>query len=110
MRILDEHQQGIRQDILLAARLFQCLYYFELGQYDILENTLSTSNRFFQRKGSWLDLEKMVIKYLLLLLNEADQREVWKRFKAEMETLGSQTGGTLSGQTEILIWIERKVG
>jgi hypothetical protein len=110
-RILNEHKTDIRRDILLAARLFECLILFELGRIDHLESILATTNRFFQRKGDWLEFEKTVLQYLAQLMRspEFTPQHIWKQFDKGMTLLAAKTGGTLLGQTEIGMWIKGKV-
>lgn len=110
-RILNEDKTDIRQDIFLAARLFECLVLYELGRMDHLESILSSTNRFFQRKGDWLDFEKTVLKYLgqLMRATEFNPIRIWKEFDAELSLLAEKTGGTLLGQTEIGMWIKGKI-
>jgi len=112
-KILNDKESMLRQDLFSYARLLDLMIHFELGNYDLLEYTLKSTQRFLNKKQRNFDLEKTVIKNLKKLIKKQspeDQKSIYLNFKNEIEQ------GLSGGNRHIVFkyinfptWIQSKI-
>ncbi len=112
-KVLNDNESTLRQDVYSYARIFNLVIHYELGNYDLLEYITKSTQRYLSRRQRDFEMELLIIDYLRKLIrttNIADQRQLFVKFKAELEK--SVTGP----QDEIVLryfdfgaWIESKI-
>lgn len=63
-QILNDNEASLRQDVYTFARLLNLIIHFELGNYELLDYTISATNRFVKKKQRNYKFETIVIKFI----------------------------------------------
>ena len=88
--VLNDNEQNLRQDIYSFARIFNLILHYELGNYDFLEYSIKSTNRYLNKQERTLELESTLVKYLRKLskmIPAEDKAQYFVELKAEIEEL-----------------------
>lgn len=89
-KVLNDNENVLRQDIYSYTRLFNLIIHYELGNYDLLEYTTKSTQRYLNKRQRAYDLELIVISFVKKLIkihNPIDKKEVFTKFKVELDAI-----------------------
>ena len=89
-KVLNDNENLLRQDLYSYTRLFNLIIHYELGNYDLLEYTTKSTQRYLNKRQRAYDLEMMVISFVKKLIkayNPIDKKEVFRKFQSELNTM-----------------------
>ncbi|MCB9232167.1 MAG: hypothetical protein H6581_10915 [Bacteroidia bacterium] len=114
LRILNAPGKSERKDIREFARVFQILLQFELGNPDLQEYLLRSSQRYFQRNDQYSDLERLLITFFKnqekTMPGSFEEMEALRGLQKGLVDLRAQNKGLpLLGENELSYWIESKL-
>ncbi len=70
-KLLNDNEQNLRQDLFTYARLFNLVVHYELGNYDLLEYILRSTQRFLNKRQRAHPTETVLIEHLRRLARTA---------------------------------------
>lgn len=76
-KVLNDNENTLRQDIYSYARIFNLVIHYELGNYDLLEYIIKSTNRYLNKKDREYKIETLLIEYIKRFskLPEGDQKQ-----------------------------------
>lgn len=80
-KVLNDNESTLRQDIYTYARLFNLVIHFELGNFDLLEYIVRSTQRFLNKKKKAFDVETLLIDHVKKLAKISDEEKKMKQFK-----------------------------
>jgi hypothetical protein len=112
-KVLNDNEPNLRQDIYSYARLFNLVVHFELGNYDLLEYIIKSTNRYLSKRQRDHDLEVVIMSNMRKLIRATQNSNLKDHFVAFREELLSQ----LNKQNDMIIleyfnfivWIDSKI-
>lgn len=111
-RILNENENVLRQDLYSYARLFDLLIHYELENYELMEYTIKSTQRYLNKKQRDFDVEKVVIKYMkkLIKYRSEDQRaKVYLDFKNSLEEVITADEHIILKYIDFPSWLKGKI-
>lgn len=112
-RVLNDNEPNLRQDIYSFARLFNLVVHFELGNYDLLEYIIKSTNRYLSKRQRDHDLEVVILNFMKRLIRgsrNTDLKDVFLEFKQELlEQMNSRNEQILLDYFNFIIWIDSKL-
>jgi tetratricopeptide (TPR) repeat protein len=110
--VLNDNEQNLRQDIYSFARVFNLVLHYELGNYDFLEYSIKSTNRYLNKQERTLTLESTLIKSLRKLsktIHDADREKYFIDLKKEIKKLlEDENERVVTEYFHILAWVEGK--
>lgn len=89
-KVMNDNEQYLRQDIYSFSRLFNLVIHFELGNYDLLEYIIKSTNRYLSKRKKSYESEGVILKHLRKLARLAndpeDLKEQFARLKEDLAT------------------------
>ncbi|MCB0841135.1 MAG: hypothetical protein KDD99_30910, partial [Bacteroidetes bacterium] len=112
-RILHHYDKQVHQHIHATARLFHLILHYELGNYDILQSLIRSSQRYLKTIDTYFELENAFIRAFRRIINAVDRKEeieIWKELK---ETLIPIRENKAQNQPfryfNFMSWLEEKI-
>lgn len=92
-RVLNDNEKHLRQDIYSFARLLNLIIHFELGNYDLLEYIIKSTQRYLNKKDKDYKVENVILKHLRKLTkeDESDRRKLYERMQEELDKAFEQS-------------------
>ncbi|HEX4887336.1 MAG TPA: hypothetical protein VFV37_04740 [Luteibaculaceae bacterium] len=79
-KVLNDNENTLRQDIYSYARIFNLIIHFELGNYDLLEYIIKSTNRYLNKKNRDYAVETTLVDYIKKLSKQQNSEERKKLF------------------------------
>lgn len=112
-KVLNDNEQTLRQDIFTYARLFNLLVHYELGNYDLLEYIVRSTQRFFTKHHRAYQVETLLIESVRKLARTTEpsaKRELFKAMQQQLAVLLKDPGESLVLKYfDVLAWVTSHV-
>jgi hypothetical protein len=109
----DKKLEQTREDLFSSAKLFYLFIHYELGNDDLLEHLLRSTERDLSRKGRLFEIEKVVLKFfgrIIQLTDAKEKKEEYIRFRDQLQTIyDSVPEGDLPGYFDFIAWANSKI-
>jgi len=89
-KVLNDNEPTLRQDIFTYARLFNLVVHYELGNFDLLEYIVRSTQRFLSKRQRAYQVEVLLIEQIRRLARAGDpqaRRELFRALEEQLETL-----------------------
>jgi len=73
-KVLNENEPTLRQDIFTYARLFNLVIHYELGNYDLLEYIVRSTQRFLTKHHRGYEVEAILVDHIKKLARTTSSR------------------------------------
>jgi tetratricopeptide (TPR) repeat protein len=80
-RLLQAGEKDSLQHIHAAARLFNLILHYEMGNFDLLESIIRSTQRYLQHIDAFYELESLFIRafrHVINAVSESNTRAIWK--------------------------------
>ena len=84
-RVLNDNENTLRQDIYTYARIFNLMVHYELGNYDLLEYIIKSTQRYLNKKPRDYKVELQLVDYIKKL-SKAHNDEARLKIFEEIKT------------------------
>jgi hypothetical protein len=112
-KILNDNEKILRQDLYAYARLINIVIHFELGNYDLIEYLVKSTQRFLYKKKRDFELEIMILSTIRKLsknVNAEKQKEIFIIFRSKLEELFLVSENKiLLNYFDFLSWVDSKI-
>ena len=111
-KIINDNQQGLRNDLQCYARLMHLLCHYELGNEEILESLIKSVYRFMARMKNLTVVEEEIFKFLRhsTKVKAKELKPELKRFLEKIKHLEKNRFETRSfSYLDIISWVQSKV-
>ena len=109
-KVLNDNEPTLRQDIFTYARLFNLVVHYELGNFDLLEYIVRSTQRFLNRHQRAYQLETMLIEHIRKLARATDpiiKKELFRSMHDQLVVLlKDQNEGLVLKYFDVLSWVE----
>ncbi len=110
--LINETPTSFKRDLYDFSRLFQLLIHFELGNLDVLENSIEATYRFMKERDSVFEVEAALFKFFRNILRtyEKTYRKEYEELLHDLENSieKSQSKITL-GIFDFITWVKSKI-
>ncbi len=107
-KVLNDNEQTLRQDIFTYARLFNLVVHFELGNYDLLEYIVRSTQRFLSKRHRAHQVETLLIdsiKRMARTTEPSAKRELFKSMHQQLVGfLKDPNEGLVLKYFDVLAW------
>ena len=89
-KVLNDNEPTLRQDIFTYARLFNLVIHYELGNYDLLEYIVRSTQRFLNKRQRADGMENVLMDHIKKLSRMSDpsgKRELFQSMRSKFEAL-----------------------
>jgi hypothetical protein len=89
-KVLNDNEPTLRQDIFTYARLFNLVVHYELGNFDLLEYIVRSTQRFLSKRQRANQVEVLLIEHVRRLARAGDQQarlELFRSLEEQLDTL-----------------------
>ncbi|MGV3637212.1 MAG: hypothetical protein ACO1NQ_06145, partial [Flavobacteriales bacterium] len=89
-KVLNDNEPTLRQDIFTYARLFNLVVHYELGNYDLLEYIVRSTQRFLSKRHRAEGMETVLMEHIKKLARTGDpsaKRELFRSMLAKFQPL-----------------------
>ena len=86
--ILNDNEKVLRQDLYAYARLINLLIHYELGNFDLIEYLIKSTQRFLNKKNRDFEVEKLIITNIRKLSKSSSKEktlEIFHDFRNKLE-------------------------
>ncbi len=109
--LLQQKGVELRKDLYASLRIYNLLLHYDLNNMLLLESAVRAAKNFLQTRDMYFELEKLVLKHFLKLINSADQQarsKVLQTMRAEVLELteNDPREKNLLQNVELLNWID----
>jgi hypothetical protein len=112
-RVLNDPEPNLRQDIFTYARLFNLVVHYELGNYELLEYIVRSTQRFLSKRHRAYGVEAALIEHVKKLArttSPAAKHELFLSLRKNLEALMKDPNeGTVLKYFDIIAWVNAKV-
>jgi hypothetical protein len=112
-KVLNDNEQELRQDIFTYARLFNLVIHYELGNYDLLEYIVRSTQRFLSKRGRAHQVENLLmdrIKKLARATEPSTKRELFNGLQDQLaELLRDPNESLVLKYFDVLAWVQSHV-
>lgn len=109
-KVLNDNEPTLRQDIFTYARLFNLVVHYELGNFDLLEYIVRSTQRFLTRHHRAHQVETMLIEHIRKLARSTDpivKKEIFRSMKEQLvELFKDPNEGLVLKYFDVLSWVE----
>ena len=109
-KILNDNEKLLRQDLYSYTRLINLIVHFELGNFDLIEYLIKSTQRFLNKKNRDFELETLIISNIKKLSKCSDvvkQREIFIQFREKLEELFKNPDNEiLFNYFDFLSWVD----
>ena len=103
----------MRQDLYSYARLINLIVHFELGNLDLIEYLIKSTQRFLNKKNRDFELETVIISFIKKLSKVSEkekQHEIFIQLRDKLEELfKDQDNRILFNYFDFLSWVDAKI-
>lgn len=89
-KVLNDNEPTLRQDIFSYARLFNLVVHYELGNYDLLEYIVRSTQRFLSKRHRADGMETVLMEHIKKLARTTEpsaKRELFRSMQARFQPL-----------------------
>ena len=108
-KVLNDNEPTLRQDIFSYARLFNLIVHYELGNYDLLEYIVRSTQRFLSKKQRAHEVEVLLIDHIRRLARSDKEEERAALFDSLDEGLNDlfkdPNEGLIQKYFDVLAWV-----
>ena len=108
-KVLNDNEPTLRQDIFTYARLFNLIIHYELGNYELLEYIVRSTQRFLSKRQRAHDVEVLLmdhVKRLARVDDEGARLELFHSLDAGLrELLKDPNEGLVLKYFDVLAWV-----
>jgi len=111
-KVINEFPPSFKRDIYDFSRLFQLLAHFELGNYDVLENSVDSVYRFMKERKSIYGVEAAIFNFLKKALRTENSRlkPVFEELLYELEKANETPQGKITmSNFNFIRWANSKI-
>lgn len=112
-KVLNDPEPTLRQDIFTYARLFNLLVHYELGNNDLLEYIVRSTQRFLSKKQRAHQVEILLIEHIKKLARTTEpsaKRELYRSLRDQMVKVLKDPNESLALKYfDFLAWANSKV-
>ena len=112
-RVLNDPEPNLRQDIFTYARLFNLVVHFELGNYELLEYIVRSTQRFLSKRHRAYGVEAALIDHIRKLARantEPAKNVLYISLQKQLDALMKDPNeGTVLKYFDIRAWVRSKV-
>ena len=112
-RLLQAGEKESLQHIHATARLFNLILHYEMGNHDLLESMIRSTQRYLQHIDELYELETSFIRAFRRVINaatESETREIWRGLR---ESIDAHTGDPEQNQLlqyfDFMGWLDAKI-
>jgi len=113
-KILNDTSSGVRDDILVSARLFNLILHFELGNENLIEYNVKSTYRFLLGKNRLFKIETIVLDYIRKKMPRTNSKkeitDAFAELKKEIEKISRDPFEKKSLEYfDYISWLESKI-
>ncbi len=112
-RVLNDNEQNLRQDIYSFSRLFNLVLHLELENYDFLEYSIKSTNRYLNKQDRNFEVENVCIKQIRKLsrgVHSSERIMILENLKDELdELLKDANERVVLEYFNITAWVNSKI-
>lgn len=114
-KVMNDPEPTLRQDIFTYARLFNLIIHYELGNNDLLEYIVRSTQRFLSKRDRAHDVETLLIEHVKRLARASEgppaaKKELQRSLYTKLDDLlKDPNAGTVLKYFDFLAWAESKV-
>ena len=112
-RVLNDPEPALRQDIFTYARLFNLVVHYELGNFELLEYIVRSTQRFLSKRHRAYGVEAAMIEHIKKLArttSEATKRGLFLSLSTQLDELMEDPNeSTVLKYFDIVAWVKSKV-
>lgn len=113
-RILNETSSGVRDDILVSARLFNLILHFELGNENLIEYNVKSTYRFLFTKNRLFKIENIVLDFIRKKMPRTNSKKetlaAFAELKTQIEKISSEPLEKKALEYfDYISWLESKI-
>jgi len=111
-KIINDNQQGLRNDLQCYARLMHLICHYEIGNEEILESLIKSVYRFFARMKNLTIVEEAIFTFLRhsFTVNAKLLKPELEQFLKKIKHLEKNRFETRSfAYLDVISWVESKV-
>ncbi|MCU0319094.1 MAG: hypothetical protein MUE88_03340 [Flavobacteriales bacterium] len=89
-KVLNDNEPTLRQDIFTYARLFNLVVHYELGNFDLLEYIVRSTQRYLNKRQRAYQVEVLLMEQIKRLARAGDpqaKRELFRSLEEQLNTL-----------------------
>ncbi|MDQ3101613.1 MAG: hypothetical protein M3R08_09520, partial [Bacteroidota bacterium] len=109
-KVLNDNEPTLRQDIFTYARLFNLVVHYELGNFDLLEYIVRSTQRFLNRHQRAYEVETMLIEHIRKLARATDpnvKKALFRSMRDQLiELFKDPNEGLVLKYFDVLSWVE----
>jgi hypothetical protein len=111
--VLNDNELSLRQDVYTFARLVNLIIHYELGNYDLLDYTIKSTNRFVKKKQKNYRFEMVFLKNIKKLIkakNADNLAATFIEFKDNIEeVMEDPYEATANEYFNFVAWLSSKI-
>ena len=108
--ILNIKDFGIREDIIKELKLLNIIVHYELGNEELLPSLCKSTNRHFEKKGEFTQIEKLLLNFFSNTILKADTKQEKKNAFVELKKeLAPLLSKKKVYEFDFISWIESKI-
>lgn len=112
-KVLNDPEPTLRQDIFTYARLFNLVVHYELGNFDLLEYIVRSTQRFLSKRHRAYGVEAALIEHVKKLARATApnlKRDLFRSLHDQLnELMKDPNESTVLKYFDFLAWVESKV-
>jgi len=89
-KVLNDNESNLRQDIYSYSRIFNLMIHYELGNFDLLEYIIKSTNRYLNKSDRDYEFETTLVDYIKRLAKNQPAEERITIFKELSEELNKR--------------------
>jgi len=109
-KVLNDNEPTLRQDIFTYARLFNLIVHYELGNNDLLEYIVRSTQRFLTKRQRAHEVESMLIENIRKLARTSDpvaKKEIFRSmYDRAIELFKDPNEGLVLKYFDVLAWLK----
>lgn len=110
--LINEYPPSFKRDLYDFTRLFQLIIHFELGNYDVLENSVDSVYRFMKERKSIFGIESSLFSFLkkALRVEKSRLKPVYEELLFELENAADTPQGRITlSNFNFIRWVNSKL-
>jgi tetratricopeptide (TPR) repeat protein len=112
--LLNDNEKNLRQDLYAFARIFNLIIHFELGNFDLLEYTLKSTQRYLNKRDLIYEFEQVFLEHFKKVLrsNESSDKKIqsFSKFKTSIVELSKDPyQKVVLEYFDLMSWLDSKI-
>lgn len=111
-KLINEIPPSFKQDLYDFSRLFQLIIHLELGNFDLLEDTVEATYRFMKGRKSIFEVETAIFKFLrkILRAQKSQFKEIYNELLFDLEESKDNTPSKITlSNFNFITWARSKI-